>query len=828
MASLGAFTLLAGFVVAAYAAGASVAGARRGSRRLIESGIGALYLNTAFLSVASGVIVYAFLAHDYRIKYVQHYSDSVQPLFYKITSYWGGLDGSILFWSFLLSVFGAIAVYVNRERHRELIPYVVAIISTVEMFFLFLMVIHRNPFETFLTQTPADGRGLNPLLQNPYMVIHPPSLYTGFVGMTIPYAFGMAALITGYLDDSWLRAVRRWTMISWLFLSFGLTLGMIWAYEELGWGGFWAWDPVENAGLLPWFTATAFLHSVMVQERRAMLRVWNVALVIVTFFLTIFGTFMTRSGVVQSVHAFGEDRALAWMFTLFMVAILAFSFGLVIYRLPLLRSRHELDSWASREAAFLANNWILLFAAVFVLFATMFPTLTEALTGERLTVGPPFFNTWMTPIGLALLFLTGVAPLLAWRKSSLANLRDQFTWPVFACGLTAVALGAFGVRVWSSGVCFVLCAFVAATILQEFVRGARVRQQGTGTDFFTALVGLVGRSKRRYGGYVVHLGIVLIFLGFAGEGFKMEEQLLLKPGQQTTVGRFTIRHDAVRVSDDGQKQMITGHLTVFEGGREIGRMYPAKWFFRKHEEEPTTEVAIRRGPSEDLYIVMPAFDLRDQTASFHVVINPLVNWIWVGFAVMAMGTGIALLPERAYGFALAKLPEAAATTTPVILLMMLLLGATLRAQHVESGQTVPIISRSPVERQMQRSLICMCGTCGRQLLSECQCGYAVRMRQELAKLVADGRTRDQIVQYYIAKYGSQEPLAQPLDTPFNRLAWLIPYAFGISGLLIVGVVAIRWSRRGHTGSADAEPEADAARADGDAQARLDDELSQLD
>src|SRR5215204_521491 len=503
MASLGSFTLLAGFVVAAYAVAISVLGARRGSRRLIESGIGALYLTTALMTVASGVIVYSFVAQDYTIKYVQHTSDSVQPLFYKITSYWGGLDGSILFWVFLLSVFGAIAVRVNRERHRELMPYVVAVIGVVEMFFLFLMVIHRNPFDTFLTHVPTEGRGLSPLLQNPYMVIHPPSLYIGFVGLTIPYAFGIAALITGYLDDSWLRAVRRWTMVSWLFLSFGLTLGMIWAYEELGWGGFWGWDPVENAGLLPWFTATAFLHSVIVQERRAMLRVWNVTLVIVTFFLTIFGTFMTRSGVVQSVHAFGEDRALAYMFTMFMVTVLIFSFGLVIYRLPLLRSRHELDSWASREAAFLANNWILLFAALFVLFATMFPTLSEAITGERLTVGPPFFNKWMTPIGLALLVLTGIAPLLAWRKSIISNLVHQFTWPVAALMVSSAAVYALGIRVWSSGICFALCAFVGATLTQEFIRGAQVRKGASGLDVVSAMIGLVSRQRRRYGGYIV-------------------------------------------------------------------------------------------------------------------------------------------------------------------------------------------------------------------------------------------------------------------------------------------------------------------------------------
>src|SRR5688572_24369864 len=325
MAGLGYYLLLTAFVVCAYAVAASVAGARRRSQRLIESGVGAFYLIAAIMSVASSIIIYAFVAGDYSIKYVQRYSDSVQPLFYKITSYWGGLDGSVMFWVFLLSVFGTVAVKANRERHRELIPYVVATVALVEMFFLFLMLSHNNPFDTYLTEAPADGAGLNPLLQNFYMAIHPPTMYLGFVGLTIPFAFGMAALITGHLDDSWLRAVRRWTMFSWFFLSLGLTLGMIWAYEELGWGGFWGWDPVENAGSLPWFTATAFLHSVMVQERRGMLRIWNVSLVITTFFLTIFGTFMTRSGVVQSVHAFGDDPALARLFLGFMAAVAIFS-----------------------------------------------------------------------------------------------------------------------------------------------------------------------------------------------------------------------------------------------------------------------------------------------------------------------------------------------------------------------------------------------------------------------------------------------------------------------------------------------------------------------
>jgi cytochrome c-type biogenesis protein CcmF len=821
MPSLGYFLLLAAFVICAYAAAISVAGARRRSRSLIESGVGAFYLVTAVMSVASGLIVYAFVVGDYSIKYVQRYSDSVQPLFYKITSYWGGLDGSIMFWVFMLSIFGSLAVFMNRERHRELIPYVVAVIAVVEMFFLFLMVIHNNPFETYLSESPSEGRGLNPLLQNFYMVIHPPTMYLGFVGLTIPYAFGMAALITGYLDDSWLRAVRRWTMIAWLFLSFGLMLGMIWAYEELGWGGYWGWDPVENAGLLPWFTATAFLHSVMVQERRGMLRVWNVTLVILTFFLTIFGTFMTRSGVVQSVHAFGEDRELARLFATFMLTILTVSFGYVIYRLPLLRSRNELDSWMSREAAFLANNWILLFAALFVMFATMFPTLSEAIRGERLTVGPPFFNKWMLPIGLFLLVLTGVGPLLAWRKSSLVNLRQQFLWPILLALLVSGTFVALGVRVWASGICFAFSAFVVGTVSQEFWRGARVRQSNTGTDLLTALIGLVSRNKRRYGGYVVHLGIVLIFLGFAGEGFKQEEQVLLKPGQQVNVGHFTVRYDALRVTDDGQKQMVTSHVTVFEGGKEISKMYPAKWFFRKHEQEPTTEVAIRRGFAEDLYIVMPAFDLQNQTASISIIINPLVNWIWVGFGIMAVGTGIALLPETAFSFALARLPAGAVTTT-MLLLSLVFWPTAAHAQHTETAQTVPVAPRTPLERDLGRSIVCMCGTCGRQLVGECTCSKAAEMRTEIAGLVGKGMTKPQVIAYYVAKYGSEEPLAQPIDQGFNRLAWLFPYVIGVAGLATVAVVTRRWSRRPvAAGAGDAV-------IDSHLDERLDDELRDLD
>ena len=597
---------------------------------------------------------------------------------------------------------------------------------------------------------------------------------------------------------------------------------MIWAYEELGWGGYWGWDPVENAGLLPWFTATAFLHSVMVQERRSMLRVWNVTLVIITFFLTIFGTFMTRSGVVQSVHAFGEDRMLAWLFSGFMVITLVFSFGLVIYRLPLLKARNELDSWVSREAAFLLNNWILLFSAMFVLFATMFPTISEALTGDRLSVGPPFFTKWMLPIGLVLLLLTGLGPLLAWRKTTVTNLRDQFMWPTIAGVVTTLGLVAVGLTVWGSLVCFALSAFTTATIVQEFWRGGMVRSKNTGTDVVTAIIGLVGRNKRRYGGYIVHMGIVLMFFGFAGEGYKRDEQVLLKPGQQTTIGRYTLRNDGVKVTDDGQKQMVTGHIAVFEKGKQIDTMYPAKWFYRKHEEQPTSEVAIRRGMAEDLYLVLPAFELQDQSVSLQIVINPLVDWIWVGFGVMALGTGIALLPEGAYSFAVAKAPGGSVTAG--LLLCLLLAPVALRAQEGSASQNVSPVQRSELRRQLEGDLMCMCGC--RAPMNNCPMGpscHGLKDQQpKLEAYIAKGMTRDEIKAAFAREYGEQI-LLEPPNKGFNRLAWAFPYLLGASGIVLVGLVATRWTRKDPSASAPAPAATETVFDE-----RLDDELRNLD
>jgi cytochrome c-type biogenesis protein CcmF len=430
----------------------------------------------------------------------------------------------------------------------------------------------------------------------------------------------------------------------------------------------------------------------------------------------------------------------------------------------------------------------------------------------------------MVPIGLILLLLTGVGPLLAWRKTSISNLKFQFMWPVTAGLVTAAIVFALGVRVWASYTAFVFSGFVFGTILQEFWRGAVIRRKSTGTDLFTATIGLVGRSRRRYGGYIVHVGIVLMCLGFAGQGFKQSEQVLLKPGQQTTLGSYTVRMDALRVTNDNQKQMVTGHFTVLEGGREIAKMYPARWFFNKHEE-PTTEVAIRRKFHEDLYLNMPTFQVADQTANLEIVINPLVNWIWFGFAVMALGTGIVLLPERTFAFAMAKFPAPEVATTAGMFLLMLALASPAFAQHVETGTAVPKVYTS-FERELQRDIICMCGTCGRKNLAECTCSKAADMRTELSGLVKEGKTREEVIQYYVAQYGSQEPLASPIDKGFNRLAWFFPYAVGGFAAVAGAFMVRKWSRRSH----DELPAAPAAIPAEDAalHARLDRELENLD
>jgi cytochrome c-type biogenesis protein CcmF len=424
-----------------------------------------------------------------------------------------------------------------------------------------------------------------------------------------------------------------------------------------------------------------------------------------------------------------------------------------------------------------------------------------------------------------LLFLTGVGPLLAWRKSTFTNLRYQFLWPVLGTVLTLVATTMLRLPFWAAGACFALCAFVMVTILQEFVRGASVRRRATGTDLFTALVGLFARSRRRYGGYVVHVGIVLIFLGFAGNGFPKEEKVQLKPNQQVIVGKYTVKYMSLGVTDDGQKQMVTAHVEASRDGKLVAQMYPARWFYRGREDEPTTEVALRRTVSEDLYVVLAAYEVSDQSVTLSVKVNPLVTWIWIGVGVMAIGTIVALLPEAAFAFATSRVPESAVTTSLILLFFLWTGAARLRAQHIESAQTVSVVPRTPLEKNLQTEIICMCGTCGRKRVGECTCSKAVEMQEEIRRLTAEGKTHDQIIQYYLAKYGSQEVLSSPIDKGFNRLAWFLPYAAGLAGVVFIGGMALRWSRK--TGAHDKAP-VTAGETNPDLERQLDDELRDLD
>jgi cytochrome c-type biogenesis protein CcmF len=824
MAAFGTLTLLIAMVVATYGAVASVVGARRRSQRLIDSGRAAAYTLAAVLGLASVAMVYAFVTGDYSIKYVQRYSDASSPLFYKITAYWGGLDGSILWWAFLLSVFSAIAIHTNRHRQKEILPYTVAVLMVICDFFLYVIAFHKNPFDTFLTGTPATGQGLNPLLQNAYMVTHPPSLYTGFVGMAIPYAFAMGALISGHLDDAWIAAVRRWTLISWFFLSMGLTLGMLWAYEELGWGGFWGWDPVENAGFLPWLTGTAFVHSVMIQERRGMMKIWNFSLVIITFLLTIMGTTMTRTGIVQSVHAFGQDNTLLLLFSIFMVLITAVSFGFMVKRLPELRARGRLESWLSREAAFLANNWILLFSAFLILFGNMWPTLSEKFTGERVNVGIPFYNKWMVPIGLVLLFLTGVGPLIAWRKATVSHLRYQFTWPVVAAlaTLTGCLIGGLGSS-WAAVTAFSLCAFTATTVFQEFARGASIRKRNTGSDAITALLGMVLRGRRRYGGYIIHVAIVLMFLGFAGQAYKQDEEAGMSTGETKQFGHYTLRFEGLSHTEDHQKEMISGEITVLRGGKVIDHMRPARWYFHKHENEPTTEVAIRRTPTEDLYITMGNYDLATGHVALKLVTNPLVDWIWFGFMLLALGTGITLMPESVLAPVQLRVGAPGGASPAAagggVAALLVLLGALLVSGPAQAAVNPAFVNSEA--HWIETNVLCPCNC--RHLLGGCgaECSWTPEYKKKVRDMLAAGKSREEV----IAALGGSAALAAPPDRGLQRLSWALPYGLGIvgAGALVFG--AWRFSKR----SAAAEgPSTATPSADPNLEDRLEDELSRID
>jgi cytochrome c-type biogenesis protein CcmF len=522
----------------------------------------------------------------------------------------------------------------------------------VTAFFVSVMLFGASPFER-LAFTPADGRGLNPQLQNVGMVIHPPMLYLGYISITIPFAFAVAALLSRRLDTGWIHAIRKWTLVSWLFLSIGITLGMWWAYVELGWGGYWAWDPVENASFLPWLTMTAFLHSVMIQEKRGMLKRWNLGLIIGTFLLSIFGTFITRSGVIASVHSFTQSNV-GYFFLAFLVVAAVLSFTLLYTRWPLLEADVQLESMLSREAAFLFNNLLLVGIAFSVLWGTLFPILSEAVRGSKITVGPPFFNRVNIPLGLLLLALTGIGPLIAWRKASAANLRRQFVGPLTSGGVTLAALLAAGVRDFYAVTALALAGFVAGTIAQEFWRGVRARRRMHGESVPTAFVRLVGRNRRRYGGYIVHAGILIYFVAFAGMAFKVEREATLKPGESVELRSpfgHTYRFTHVGISQYEALNRIVSAATVQVAidGRPAGLLTSEKRqhvdSFKRPTFEPSTEVGIRSGLREDLYLVFAGAVDGTEEAVYRFNINPLVWWVWFGGFVLAFGGIVTMWPS---------------------------------------------------------------------------------------------------------------------------------------------------------------------------------------
>jgi len=631
-------------------------GGRRGRGDLVLSAERAMYAVFALAVVSSAAIIAAFLGNEFQYLYVASGSNRELPLYYKITAMWGGHAGSLVLWVLLLTFFSALALLQNRRRNREFMPYVAATLHAVTAFFLLVILFTSNPFET-MAFTPADGRGMNPQLQNYWMTIHPPTLYLGFTAFAIPFAFAVSALLSGRLDTRWITTTRKWTVTAWFFLTLGILFGMIWAYETLGWGGYWFWDPVENASLLPWLTGTAFLHSVMIQEKRGMLKMWNISLIMGTFILTIFATFLTRTGLIESVHSFARHVDLAYIFLAFMSLLVLVSALLVWWRRDQLSGGSRLEAFLSREAAFLANNLLFVAAMFSVMWGTVFPLVSEGLWGQKIAVGPPFFNRVNIPIGLALLALMGIGPVIAWRKATPRNLRRNFTLPVAAALVVGALLWAAGMRHGYALATFALGAFTLTTITVEFFKGTRARAAIEGEGAGVAFFHLIGRNRRRYGGYIVHAGLVLIFLGFAGAAFDVEEQVSLRPGEAVVVAspyghsyRLTYQDMSWYTATNMTK--VISSVRVERNGRQIGMMTAEKRAYRQREEV-TSHVGIRRAWNEDLYLILAGVDdiegvVRGTNerpiATFRILVNPLVTWIWIGGGIMALGTLIAVWP----------------------------------------------------------------------------------------------------------------------------------------------------------------------------------------
>jgi len=649
MENIGALAILLAFCFAIYAVIGSVVGKLRKKPFLVVSAERSVYSIWILLTIASGILIYSLLTGDFRMGYVAAHTDASMSKIYKFTAWWGGQEGSLLLWAWLLATYSAIVVFMNRRKFRDMMPWVTAVLMSTETFFLILIAFVFSPFQILVAGrgniVEGMGKGLNPLLQYWTMVIHPPMLYLGYVGFTVPFAFAMGSLITKQPGDSWIHTTRRWTIVTWLFQSTGILLGQGWAYAVLGWGGYWAWDPVENASLLPWITATAFLHSVMMQEKKGMMKVWNMVLISATFFLCIFGTFLTRSGVVSSVHAFAQSP-IGTYFVVFLAIGIAATIYLILDRMSYLKSETHLESVVSRESSFMFNNLILLASCFAVLWGTLFPVISEAVTGEKISVDAPFFNRINVPIGLGLLFLTGVGPLIAWRRSSVESLRRAFFWPSIAGLVLMIGLAISGMYEHPFAlVSFGLCMFVTATIFSEFWKGASAIKAKSGIGMIPATIELTHRNTRRYGGYLVHIGIVLMFIGFTGKAFDKDATQEVAPGAAMQVGAYQLN---VLGLDSGQNENYQyGKLSidVTKNGQDLGTIVPEHRLY-KASKSSTSEVSIRRRLNEDLYVNFAGTTPDGLKVIIQAFVFPLVSWIWVGYWVVLMGTLVCLVPNK--------------------------------------------------------------------------------------------------------------------------------------------------------------------------------------
>ncbi|MCL4835218.1 MAG: heme lyase CcmF/NrfE family subunit [Caldilineaceae bacterium] len=642
--NVGYLILVAALILSAFGVVAGFAGGQQRNQRLVQSSFHAVYAVAGLVGIAAVMLWYGLLTDQFQLTYVWNHSERALPNFYKFSALWGGQAGSLLFWSLLLSLYSVALALLNRRQHQVLMPYVNGVMLATSLFFLILLVFAANPFKqsAFI---PADGQGLNPLLQNYWMVIHPVMLYLGYVGLAVPFAFAVGALISKRVGNEWVRTVRRWTLIPWMFLSAGILMGSQWAYMELGWGGYWAWDPVENASFLPWLTGTAFLHSIIIQEQRGIMKVWNVVLIWLTYFLVILGTFTTRSGVLESVHSFALSDV-GPLFLGFMIIIVFGFLWLLFKRLYLLKDEQTIDSYSSREAAFLGNNWLFTSITFATLWGTFFPMFSEILTGERISVAAPFFNKVNGPLFLLLFLLMGIGPLLGWRRTGMESLRRQFAWPLVAGVVMGVATIFFSPNPWPS-VGLAVCAFATMTIVQEFVRGVMARRTTNNENVLVAMVSLMRRNGRRYGGYIVHLGMVMIAVAIIGnEFFQQTTNVTLTPGTKVELGGYELTYVGLENNRASNRTEVGARVIVHNSsGKMVGSLLPLRNLYDKTPDMPTSEVGLRMTLLEDVYVLLNGWESGGSTATFTIFINPLTIWMWIGGLVLVLGTLIASWPH---------------------------------------------------------------------------------------------------------------------------------------------------------------------------------------